>query len=126
MVNKGSDNLRKSGGSGAAPGTEGTLRFVRPSHLEELDFSIGSIKIDTDVGSLVHSDGSIAYGLTEDPVYIDQTGAAWPYSVCKFSFTRIQLGGGVVVQLKGRNALALEAYSGDLILGANIQSLIRI
>ena len=41
---------------------------MRPSHLEELDFRIGSIEIDTDVGSLIHSDGSIAYGLTEDRV----------------------------------------------------------
>ena len=122
LLNQGSDNLRKSGGPGAAPGTEGTLRFVRPSHLEELDFRVGSIVIDTDVGSLTHSDGSIAYGLTEDYLYIDQSGAAWPYSVCRFRFTRIQLGGGVVVQLKGRNALALEAYSGDLILGANIRA----
>jgi hypothetical protein len=102
LVNNGVNNLRKSGGVGAASGTEGTLRFVRPSHMEQLDFRSGSIVIDTDSGSLLHSDGSIAYGLTEDFLYIDDSGAAWPYSVCKFSFTRVQLGGGVVVRLQGQ------------------------
>ena len=33
LVNNGVNNLRKSGGVGAASGTEGTLRFVRPSHM---------------------------------------------------------------------------------------------
>ena len=121
LINNGRENLRKSGGAGAVPGTEGTLRFVRPSHLEELDFRSGSITIDTDVGTLIHSDGSIAYGVTQDLLYIDEVGAAWPYSVCRFKFTRIQLGGGVVVTVSGRNALALEAYSGDLIMGANLR-----
>ena len=45
----------------------------------------------------------------------------WPYSVCRFSFTKINLGGGVVVSARGKSALMLEAYSGDLVIGANIR-----
>ena len=43
---------------------------------KKLDFRSGSITIDTDVGTLIHSDGSIAYGDTQDFLYIDEVGAA--------------------------------------------------
>ena len=49
-------------------------------------------------------------------------GAYWPYSVCRFPFTSIRLGGSLVVRLQGSNALLLEAVSGDLILGANLRA----
>ena len=122
LSNKGSGNLRRNGGLGSVLGTEGTLRFVRPSYLEELDFRSGSISIDTDIGTLEHSDGSIAYGVTDDFLYIDESGIAWPYSVCRFSFTRIRLGGSVVIKVEGRNALGFEAYAGDIVMGANIRA----
>ena len=87
-----------------------------------MDFRSGSISIDTDIGTLEHSDGSIAYGVTDDFLYIDESGIAWPYSVCRFSFTRIRLGGSVVIKVEGRNALGFEAYAGDIVMGANIRA----
>ena len=35
-------------------------------------------------------------------------------------FYGIHLGGSVVVKLEGRNALALDAYAGNLVMGANL------
>ena len=51
----------------------------------------------------------MAFGVIEDR-YQDDSGAIWPYSVC-FSFNRIRLGGNLVVSLKGKNALLLEAVA---------------
>ena len=92
----------------------------RPSYLES-EYTTGTILIDTDGGTLTHSNGDLAYGLIEDRSYVDDSGSVWPYSVCRFSFTKINLGGGVVVSARGKSALMLEAYSGDLVIGANIR-----
>ncbi|MEK9634882.1 MAG: hypothetical protein VW622_13670, partial [Opitutae bacterium] len=113
--------MRTNGGQGASGGTDGTLRYVRPSYLESLEYTTGTILIDTDSGTLTHSNGDLAYGLIEDRSYVDDSGSVWPYSVCRFSFTKINLGGGVVVSARGKSALMLEAYSGDLVIGANIR-----
>ena len=121
LTNHGHNNLRTNGGQGASGGTDGTLRYVRPSYLESLEYTTGTILIDTDSGTLTHSNGDLAYGLIEDRSYVDDSGSVWPYSVCRFSFTKINLGGGVVVSARGKSALMLEAYSGDLVIGANIR-----
>ena len=120
LTNHGHNNLRTNGGQGASGGTDGTLRYVRPSYLESLEYTTGTILIDTDSGTLTHSNGDLAYGLIEDRS-TDDSGSVWPYSVCRFSFTKINLGGGVVVSARGKSALMLEAYSGDLVIGANIR-----
>ena len=121
LTNKGNRNLRVNGGQGTSIGTDGSVRYVRPSQLEALEYTTGTIIIDTDSGTLTHSNGDLAYGFIEDHSYVDDSGAVWPYSVCRFSFTQISLGGGVVVSVRGNNALQLDAYSGDLVLGANIR-----
>ena len=66
LKNHGHNNLRTNGGQGASGGTDGTLRFVRPSYLESLEYTTGTILIDTDSGTLTHSNGDLAYGLIED------------------------------------------------------------
>ena len=60
------------------------------------------------------------FGVIEDRFYQDDSGAIWPYSVCRFSFNRIRLGGNLVVSLKGKNALLLEAVAGNFTLGSNL------
>ena len=53
---------------------------------------------------------SLGGGGTDLPSYYrDNEGAVWPFSVCRFSFDRIRLGGNLVVNLTGKNALMLEA-----------------
>ena len=70
----------------------------------------------------MHSSGEVAYGTIEDKFYRDEVGSVWPYSVCRFSFNRIRLGGNLVVNLKGQNALHLEAVAGSLLLGSNLNA----
>ena len=120
--NLGQNNVNVDGGTGAPPGTSGGARFTRPSNLEDLVFHTGSIVIDTELGVLTHSDGDVAYGAIEDKTHVGDDGVAWAYSSCRFSFTRIELGGGVIVTLNGRNALVLEATAGNVDIGANLQA----
>ena len=46
----------------------------------------------------------------------------WPYSVCHFVFEEVRLGGSLVINLKGKNGLILEARSGDLIMGSDLRA----
>ena len=119
-VNNGIKNIKLGGGGGSVQATPGTLRILRPSDLTELDFRIGTLSIDTDSATMLHSNGQVAYGVIEDRFYQDEAGAVWPYSVCRFSFDRIRLGGNLVVDLKGKNALLLESVAGNLSLGSNL------
>ena len=120
--NEGFDNLLSAGGEGAVSGTGGSLRYLRPSNLYSLDFQTGTLSIDTDAGTITHSNGSVSFGEISDHFFRDENGAVWPYSVCTFKFTSIRLGGNLVVRLTGKNALALEATSGSLIIGANLKA----
>ena len=122
LVNFGFDNLIANGGEGAISGTPGSVRYLRPADLADLNFQTGTLSIDTDSAIMTHSDGSIAFGEIVDNFYKDQNGAFWPYSVCVFKFTDIRLGGNLVVRLVGKNALELEATSGSLVLGANLKA----
>ena len=119
-VNNGTKNIKLGGGGGSVQATPGTLRILRPSDLTELDFRTGTLSIDTDSATMLHSNGQVAYGVIEDRFYQDEAGAVWPYSVCRFSFDRIRLGGNLVVDLKGKNALLLESVAGNLSLGSNL------
>ena len=69
-----------------------------------------------------HSDGTKYYGLIEDRSYRHSDGTVWSYSVCHFVFEEIRLGGSLVINLKGENALILEARSGDFILGSDLRA----
>ena len=108
------------GGAGSIQGTPGTLRVVRPSFLTEMDFRSGELIIDTDAAKITHSSGKFGYGIIEDRYHRDEKGTIWPYSVCRFSFDRIRIGGKVVIELRGQNALLLEATAGNFQLGANL------
>ena len=119
-VNEGIKNIKLEGGDGSVVGTPGTLRILRPSDLSELDFRTGTLTVDTDSATMLHSNGQVAYGIIEDRFYQDEAGAIWPYSVCRFSFDRVRLGGNLVVNLKGKNAMLLEAVAGNLSLGSNL------
>ena len=122
IQNLGFNNLFSNGGDGAVMGTGGSVRYLRPTDLAALDFQTGTLTIDTDTAIISHSNGSVAYGEISDYFYNDENGAFWPYSVCRFPFTSIRLGGSLVVRLQGSNALLLEAVSGDLVLGANLRA----
>ena len=50
----------------------------------------------------------------------DKKGAYWPYSVCRFKFSNIDLNGNLVVQLSGKNTLELEALGGSIEIGSNL------
>ena len=119
-VNDGVKNIKLEGGDGSVQGTPGTFRILRPSDLSELDFRTGTLTIDTDSATMLHSGGQVAYGIIEDRFYRDDGGSVWPYSVCRFSFDRIRLSGNLVINLKGKNALILEAVAGNLSLGSNL------
>ena len=80
FVNEGRKNIKLEGGSGSIEGTPATLRILRPSNLTELDFRTGTLTIDTDSATLLHSGGQVAYGVIDDKFYQDEGGAVWPYS----------------------------------------------
>ena len=118
-LSDGFKNIKLDGGAGSIEGTPGTLRVIRPSSFTELDFTSGELIIDTDSAKISHSSGQFGYGIIEDHYYRDD-GSTWPYSVCRFTFDRIRIGGKVVVEIKGQNAVLLEAAAGNLRLGANL------
>ena len=120
ITNLGEKNLLVTGGGGDAEGTLGTIRVKTPSLLSGLDLVNGILTIDTDSAKLIHDGKDIAVGVIEDHYYRDNEGAVWPFSVCRFSFDRIRLGGNLVINLTGKNALMLEANAGNILLGSNL------
>ena len=122
LQNSGFENLVSKGGEGAVSGTSGSVRYLRPTDLTDLDFQSGTLTIDTDAATITHSGGSTAFGEIKDEFYEDENGAFWPYSVCNFKFTSIRLGGNLVIRLIGKNSLELEATSGSLTLGSNLKA----
>ena len=114
ITNLGETNLYVSGGGGDESGTSGTLRLKTPTLQGGLDIVAGILTIDTDSAKVIHDGIEIAAGIIEDHYYRDNQGAVWPYSVSKFTFDRIRLGGNLVVNLIGKNALSLEAEAGNI------------
>jgi hypothetical protein len=122
LNNDGEDNLIANPGEGANPGAGGSVRFDRLIAQANLFSFSGTLTIDTNLGIMEHSDGTRHYGIIEDRTYRHDDGTSWPYSVCHFVFEEIQLGGSLVINLKGANGLILEARSGDFILGTDIRA----
>ena len=85
-----------------------------------MNYYSGDLLIDTSKGIITHSSGDTFYGLIEDKSYRHVDGTLWSYSVCKFTFEEIKLGGSLVIELIGNSALMIEAASGDFILGADL------
>ena len=76
LTNHGHNNLRTNGGQGASGGNGRNPPLpARPSYLESLEYTTGTILIDTDSGTLTHSNGDLAYGLIEDRSYVDDSGS---------------------------------------------------
>ena len=110
-------NLTAAGGTGTGrPGTEGTVKILRPQ-VSKLVFTSGSLIIDTSMATITHSDGSFLAGTFVDKTYTHSDGTGYPYKVCVFTADEISLGAGVLVTLQGSNALSLRTRShGNLTL----------
>ena len=69
LVNNGSStngNLLAAGGTGTGrPGTDGTVKIIRPQ-VTNLVFASGSMIIDTSMATITHSDGSFLAGSFEE------------------------------------------------------------
>ena len=122
LHNDGVDNLIADAGEGTVSGSGGSIRYDRVLEQANLVYFSGTLTIDTSLGTIEHSDGTRHYGLIEDRTYRHPDGSAWPYSVCHFIFEEIHLGGSLVINTKGKNALILEAQSGDFILGTDLRA----
>ena len=118
--NQGNENLLAEGGEGSVSGSEGSIRFDLPIAQADLNYYSGVFLIDTSKGIITHCSGDTFYGLIEDKSYRHVDGTLWSYSVCKFTFVEIKLGGSLVIELIGNSALMIEAASGDFILGADL------
>ena len=75
LQNSGFENLVSKGGEGAVSGTSGSVRYLRPTDLTDLDFQSGTLTIDTDAATITHSGGSTAFGEIKDEFYEDENGA---------------------------------------------------
>ncbi|MEL0098794.1 MAG: hypothetical protein VW907_04490, partial [Opitutae bacterium] len=122
LNNEGDDNLVANPGEGVVTGSGGSIRFDRLIEQANLLTFSGTLTVDTNLGVMEHSDGTKHYGLIEDRSYRHSDGTVWSYSVCHFVFEEIRLGGSLVINLKGENALILEARSGDFILGSDLRA----
>ena len=114
-------NLSASGGTGTGrPGTDGTVKIIRPQ-VTSLVFNSGSMIIDTSMATITHSDGSFLAGSFEDRTYTHTDGTPFPYKVCIFTADQINLGSGVLVTLQGSNALSLRTRNnGDFTLSTQL------
>ena len=92
LENEGENNLRSALGEGVPNGAVGNVNFDRMLKQANLFHFSGTLTIDTNLGIIEHSDGSIHYGLIEDRSYLHTDGTVWPYSVCHFIFEEIHLG----------------------------------
>ena len=124
LVNHGSStnaNLLASGGTGTnRPGTDGTVKIIRPQ-VTSLVFTSGSMIIDTSMATITHSDGSFLAGSFEEKTYVHTDGVSYPYKVCVFTADQISLRSGVLVTLQGSNALSLRTRNnGDFTLSTQL------
>jgi hypothetical protein len=87
-------------------GEDGTVRVVRPQ-VSSLEFTTGTLTIDSDKGEIAHSDGSFLLGEFTDKTFTAEDGTAYPYKVTTFTADKINLGSGVVVNLVGNNPVSL-------------------
>ena len=101
-------------------GEDGTVRVVRPQ-VSSLEFTSGTLTIDTDKGEIAHSDGSFLLGEFTDKTFTAEDGTAYSYKISTFTADKISLGSGVVVNLMGNNPVSLRTRNnGDITLGSTI------
>jgi hypothetical protein len=101
-------------------GEDGTVRVVRPQ-VSSLEFTTGTLTVDTDKGEIAHSDGSFLLGEFTDKTFTAEDGTAYSYKTSTFTADKISLGSGVVVNLMGNNPVSLRTRNnGDITLGSTI------
>jgi len=122
------DNITANGGqsqvhsTGGTPrhGGDGTVRVVRPQ-VSSLEFTSGTLSIDTDSGEIAHSDGSFLLGEFASKTYTAEDGTAYPYQLVTFTADKISLGSGVVINLTGDKPVSLRTRNhGDITLATTI------
>ena len=113
---KGSINV--NGGKGMAeglPGLPGSVYVGSKSQVAgDLIFNSGTLTIDTG-GSWSHSSGTKGAGVVTHHSFQDNGGARFGYGICTFSFDSVNLGSGVAVVVRGRNAIQLKVAGNVLI-----------
>ena len=99
-------NITANGGqsAGTLHGSSGSVKILRPQ-VSSLNFASGSLTIDTDMATIVHSDGSFLSGTLVDKSFshTNTSGVTtvYPYKVCVFTADTINLGSNLVVTLQG-------------------------
>ena len=92
------------------------MRLLRPQ-VTELVFTSGGLTIDTDLGTITHTDGSFLAGILTEHTYNDGTDD-YPYKIWTFTADRVNIGSSVILNLQGSAALSLRTRNhGDITLG---------
>ena len=105
-------------GDGAA-GQPGTL-VIGPKTMDaapDLSLNSGTLTFDTS-GFWTHSSGLQGKGSITNYDFLN-AGKKWGYSVCKFNFGNLQLGSGLLINVKGENSLLLN-IEGNVSIGSNL------
>ena len=96
------------------------MRIVRPQ-VSSLNFTSGTLTINTSTAEISHSDGSFLLGELTNKTFTATDGASYPYKIATFTADTINLGSGVVVNVTGENALSLHTRNhGNLTIGTTI------
>ncbi|MBU62169.1 MAG: hypothetical protein CMI26_06670, partial [Opitutae bacterium] len=117
-------NSNFSANAGISPGFRhgevGSVKIMRPQ-VTELQFSSGTLTIDTDKGTIDHSGGSFLAGSISDHQYQAKDGALHPYKICSFVTDKIDFGSGLAIILKGSSGLSLQTRNhGDIRIAGNL------
>ena len=115
-------NVTATGGQSAGDrhGSDGTVKILRPQ-VTELVFTSGGLTIDTDLGTINHTDGSFLAGVFSNHTYTTDDGTDYPYKICTFTADRINLSSSVIVTLQGTNALSLKTRNhGDITISTSL------
>ena len=116
------DNVTANGGvsGGSHHGGGGTVKIIRSQDME-LVFASGGLTIDTDLGTINHTDGAFLGGTISENTYLAPDGSAHPYRICTFTLDRINLGPAVVVTIKGDAALSLRTRNhGEITIATDL------
>ena len=91
--------------------------------VSSLEFTSGTLTIDSDKGEITHTDGSFLLGEFTDKTFTAEGGTAYPYKITTFTADKINLGSGVVVNLIGKNPVSLRTRNhGNLSLSTTINA----
>ena len=96
------------------------MRIVRPQ-VSSLNFTTGTLTINTSTAEIFHTDGSFLLGELSDKIFTATDGTSYPYKIATFTADTINLGSGVVINVTGENALSLRTRNhGNLSIGTTL------